>query len=298
MEHSFDIEIATTYGMLEATLLKNIYFWIQKNEANETNFYDGGYWTYNSVKAFEKLFPYASARKISNALTKLEKSGVIKTGNYNAISYDRTKWYALTKRGYSIMQKCKMEISETQNGNVENVEPIPDSKPDNKPDKNSNSPYIPQNNDEGKIESEPELEYKKIVKDASELIDLHRGTTFKEAPQYEAARYVLGLLDQGYKYGQFMDVVKYALSTWNKSSKDSISPQLLFKPDKFGHYLDVCNEIKSQNIRIKNKFTKQLQNKTKTDLVKEEEQALAKATSQEEYIEIWKKFHKDELDQC
>jgi len=137
VEHSFDIEIATTYGMLEATLLKNIYFWIQKNEANETNFYDGGYWTYNSVKAFEKLFPYASARKIANALTKLEKSGVIKTGNYNAISYDRTKWYALTKRGYSIMQKCKMEISETSNGNVENVEPIPDSKPDSKPDNNT-----------------------------------------------------------------------------------------------------------------------------------------------------------------
>ena len=115
--------------------MKNLYFWIQKNEANENNFYDDCYWTYNSVKAFEKLFPYVSSRKIANALSKLEDLGIIKTGNYNKSAYDRTKWYAFTKKGYSIMQKCKMEESEMSNGNDENVKPIPD----NKPNKKSNS---------------------------------------------------------------------------------------------------------------------------------------------------------------
>ena len=35
MEHSFNIELAKEYGILEAILLKNIWFWIEKNRANE-----------------------------------------------------------------------------------------------------------------------------------------------------------------------------------------------------------------------------------------------------------------------
>ena len=43
MNHSFSVEIATKYGMLEAILLEHLNFWIAKNKANETNFYDGLY---------------------------------------------------------------------------------------------------------------------------------------------------------------------------------------------------------------------------------------------------------------
>lgn len=38
MNHSFNVEIATKYGMLEAVLLENINFWITKNKANGKNF--------------------------------------------------------------------------------------------------------------------------------------------------------------------------------------------------------------------------------------------------------------------
>ena len=58
MIHSFDIEVAKKYGITEAILLNNINFWIEKNKANEINFYDGYYWTFNSKKAFSELFPY------------------------------------------------------------------------------------------------------------------------------------------------------------------------------------------------------------------------------------------------
>ena len=37
MEHSFNIELAKEYGILEAILLKNIWFWIEKKRANEKN---------------------------------------------------------------------------------------------------------------------------------------------------------------------------------------------------------------------------------------------------------------------
>ncbi len=126
MQHSFDIDIATEYGLLEAILLNNLWFWIEKNRANNTNYYDGYYWTYNSTRAFAELFPYASSRKISNALKKLIDEEILITGNYNKVAYDRTLWYAFTKKGECIMQKCKMDYAKKENGLVENVEPIPD----------------------------------------------------------------------------------------------------------------------------------------------------------------------------
>lgn len=133
MQHSFDLDIAKEYGIKEAILLNHLYYWIEKNKANDVHYYDGCYWTYNSVKAFNKLFPYMSERQINNSLKVLKEKGIIQTGNYNKSSYDRTMWYAFTKMGISIMQKCKMEDAKMSNGFVENVKPIPDIKPNIKP---------------------------------------------------------------------------------------------------------------------------------------------------------------------
>ena len=126
MIHSFDIEIAKEYGITEAILLNNIYFWIEKNKANNQNFYDEHYWTYNSKKAFTELFPYLTERQIEYALKKLVNEGLIITGNYNKSAYDRTLWYAITKKGYSILQNCGMETTKLLNRTHEIVEPIPD----------------------------------------------------------------------------------------------------------------------------------------------------------------------------
>lgn len=126
MEHSFDVEIAKKYGINAAVLLKNIYFWIEKNRANGKHCYDGYYWTYNSKKAFAELFPYMNERQIDYALKKLINDGIIITGNYNENKYDRTNWYAITKMGYSILQNCEMDLTILSNRNDNIVEPIPD----------------------------------------------------------------------------------------------------------------------------------------------------------------------------
>ena len=129
MQHSFDVRIAKEYGVNAAVLLNNIYFWIEKNRANNTNYYDGYYWTYNSKKAFAELFPYLNERQIDYALKKLIDGDILKTGNYNKLAYDRTLWYAITKKGYCILQNCKMDDANLENGNTEIEQPIPDSKP-------------------------------------------------------------------------------------------------------------------------------------------------------------------------
>ena len=141
MQHYFDINIAMKYGIQPAIILNNLYFWIEKNRANEKHFYDGYYWTYNSMKAFSELFPYMTERQIDYAIKKLVESGLVIKGNYNKSSYDRTCWYAITKSGYSILQNCEMdktnkeysisqncEMDKTNlsNGNDTIVKPIPD----------------------------------------------------------------------------------------------------------------------------------------------------------------------------
>lgn len=128
MEHSFDIDIAKEYGIEEAILLNHFQFWIAKNKANNQNFYDGYYWTFNSMKALADLFPYMNNRKIDYAIENLIKNGLIIKGNYNKKGFDRTLWYAITNKGYAILQKCEMEDTKLLNGINKIVEPIPYNK--------------------------------------------------------------------------------------------------------------------------------------------------------------------------
>ena len=91
--HSFEPADAEKYGILEAVLLANIRWWVTKNASNNKHWYDGHYWTYNSAKAFAKMFPYASQQQIQRALKKLEMDGIVLVSNYNSNPYDHTKWY-------------------------------------------------------------------------------------------------------------------------------------------------------------------------------------------------------------
>lgn len=154
MQHSFDIDIAKDYGIIEAILLNNMWFWIEKNKANGTNYYDGYYWTYNSTRAFSELFPYASQRKIQNALKHLIDEDILQTGNYNKLAYDRTLWYAFTKKGECIMQKREMDYTKKENGLYENVQPIPNI---NTNDKTTNI------NTNNKKERKKETSYDEII---------------------------------------------------------------------------------------------------------------------------------------
>lgn len=128
--HSFSVDVAEKYGIQAAILLYNLAFWIEKNNADERHLYDGNVWTYSSIAAMEKLFPYMSERVIRYSIQKLIDEGIIVDGNYNKSTYDRTKWYALTDKGKELCQNCQMHSVKLSNGFGKNVEPIPDSNTD------------------------------------------------------------------------------------------------------------------------------------------------------------------------
>ena len=117
MYHFFNTEIAKQYGLEESILLENIYFWVKKNKANNQNYHNGKYWTYNSIRAFKILFDYMSESKIYRALKKLEEAGLIEIGDFNADRYKRPSWYTVTEKAIKLYKDNSLqnETSTLQN---------------------------------------------------------------------------------------------------------------------------------------------------------------------------------------
>lgn len=134
MHHYFNTEIAKEVGVNAAVILENIAHWVLRNKANDKNFYDGHYWTYNSNAAMAELFPYMNARQVRTALDSLRKNGMVLTGNYNKSSYDRTLWYTVSDDCAERFFPDIIHLTKKSNGNDGKVQPIPDINTDNKPD--------------------------------------------------------------------------------------------------------------------------------------------------------------------
>ena len=169
MEHHFNVELAKEYGILEAIILNNLQFWIEKNRANGTNFHDGHYWTYNSAKAFSELFPYASQKQIRKALQNLIGEGIIQTGNYNKNPYDRTLWYSFTEKGNSIFQTVNIDLPKRENGNDIEGQPIPNNKTDNKTDNKLKESKKEESNNTKNQQVEISEELKQMQKEIEQL---------------------------------------------------------------------------------------------------------------------------------
>lgn len=120
MYHSFQVELAEQYGIPAAIMLEHIAFWGATNEANGINLYDGRYWTFNSVSAFQRIYPYLTQNAIRAALERLVDEGLVVTGNYNKDKRDRTMWYALTDFGKELTQKTPLHFQKTENEISEN----------------------------------------------------------------------------------------------------------------------------------------------------------------------------------
>lgn len=131
MEHSFDIYHAQHYGLNEAIMIKNFQFWINKNKANGSHQYDERTWTYNSVKAFEELFPYLKPSQIRRCLESLVEQGVLIKGEYNKNPYDRTSWFAFNNESTFLIQQ--LDLSNLTNGDLKFANSHTDTKPNTKP---------------------------------------------------------------------------------------------------------------------------------------------------------------------
>jgi len=131
VEHLFNIHHAQRYGLHEAIMIKNFQFWIVKNKANKNHNHDGKTWTYNSVRAFEEIFPYLTTWQIRKCLDSLVSQGILVKGNYHKNGYERSSWYAFANE--SLFLDSQIDLCSTSNGIDEDNKCITDNKPNDKP---------------------------------------------------------------------------------------------------------------------------------------------------------------------
>lgn len=116
MAQSFDEKIATEYGLPEAILLNNIAFWEKQNRLNDRNHFNGRYWTYNTFKAFQGLFPYMSERTLKRAIQHLIDADLILVGKFDNGNFTHTNYYTLTDRALEYFSERPNR--ECQNGTI------------------------------------------------------------------------------------------------------------------------------------------------------------------------------------
>lgn len=113
--HSFDPKIAVQVGTNAAVVYRNLVFWVRHNEANNKNFHEGRYWTYNSLAAFSIQFPYLTPKQIRTALDKLVQAGLVMKDNFAEDRFNRANWYAL---GETICPQGQIQQPETADDTI------------------------------------------------------------------------------------------------------------------------------------------------------------------------------------
>ena len=114
-EFHFKAELAQRYGVDGAIFLHAMAFWVAKNQANGKHFHDGRTWTYNTLEALAKLFPFWSRRQLERIIAKLKEQEALLTGNYSEDKTDRTVWYALAD---SVLEVYELLLPISPNGEM------------------------------------------------------------------------------------------------------------------------------------------------------------------------------------
>ena len=230
MDHSFNIEIAKDVGVVGAILLNNIYWWVDKNSKNDTNFFDGKYWTYNKKNAYIEQFPYLTERQIEYGLSKLRDAGYIEVGNYNKYKYDRTLWYTLTEKAYAKLHICNIHPQNFVNGATKNATPIQDINKDINKDKEN-------------VEPCSTIPYSDIINYLNEKA----GTNFRGSSK-DNQKHITARWNDGFRLHDFYLVIDIKVSEWKTDKKMSpyLRPSTLFGT-KFESYLQQAVKGKRDN---------------------------------------------------
>ena len=132
-KHSFSVEFAERFGIVEALLLDYFFFWINNSQKKKEKdkYHDGRYWVYGSVRKIAEAHPYLSRAKVHRALKKLEEAGAIKTDAFNKMCWDKTTWYTLTDEILDLSQNetggvsKRNRVSQNETGVSQNETTIP-----------------------------------------------------------------------------------------------------------------------------------------------------------------------------
>ena len=123
-----DTVLATKIGVDAALVLQQVHYWVEINRKKNSNFHDGAYWTYNTIKDWNKCFPFYGERTIQRIFKKLKDLGILKVGNFNKAKFDKTSWYSIDyDKLNEIVEGSKTCNASRQNGVIEDTKSVNDN---------------------------------------------------------------------------------------------------------------------------------------------------------------------------
>lgn len=112
--HNFDVGLATQLGSIElAIIVAHFQYWINKNIELDRNFIEGRHWTYQTREEIAANFPYFSSDQVRRFTDKLVELKILKKGNYNKRSLDKTIWYSFENEEMFTIGKSASSIGKS-----------------------------------------------------------------------------------------------------------------------------------------------------------------------------------------
>ena len=228
--------LAVKLGLNEALVLQQIHYWATM----KLNLKDGYYWVYNTYEDWANQFPFMSKSTIGRVLRNLEKNKVIVVGNYNKLSFDKTKWYRID---YNELKKY--ESSASNDGFVEPVSDVPKYNHDDaKLVSSTTSERVNNTIDYTKTSTdikdivEPKAQQPSPIPKIIEYLNTVANKKFK--PNTSATTKLLNArLSDGYTLQEIKYVIDNKTAEWlNTDMQKYLRPETLFNATKFESYVN------------------------------------------------------------
>lgn len=132
LHHTFDVAIATEFKSIElAILIHHFQFFISRNRNLKRNYHQERTWTYQTLEEIAAVYPYWSRDQVNRLLRKAVEMKILKKGNFNQTTYDRTCWYAFSNEDKFLPHSNNVsQMAKSPDGGGEIATPIPDIEPD------------------------------------------------------------------------------------------------------------------------------------------------------------------------
>lgn len=111
--------LAKKIGLNQALFIQQLHYWL----ADSKHTYDGYQWVYNTYEDWHRQFPFWSTSTIRRIIGKLEREGLIVSGNYNRFKMDKTKWYRINYEYLESLMDEDTQLSDLCNKRTDTSDP-------------------------------------------------------------------------------------------------------------------------------------------------------------------------------
>lgn len=102
--HSFNVSLASRFGLIEAIIIQHSYYWYGLNKDNPDMTKDGKVWFFRSVSQIAEVYPYLTVDKVRRTIDRLVEVGILIKGNYSSDKFKKANWYSLSDEMINIMK--------------------------------------------------------------------------------------------------------------------------------------------------------------------------------------------------